>query len=85
MSFAPKWERSLLVLLSVRSILFLLLERSLHVSALPPAGALPPLHRERERSLLFLVPVRSLLFLLPVWSLLFLLPVRSLLFLLPVW
>ena len=74
--------RSLLFFLLVWSVLFLLPVRSLHVSAFPPAGALPPLHRERERSLLFLVPVRSVLFLVPVWSLLFLLPVRSMLFLL---
>ena len=49
--------------------------RSLRVSAFPPAGAFPPLHRERELSLLFFVPVRSMLFLVPERSVLFLVPV----------
>ena len=51
----------LLLVRFVLAMLFLLPVRSLHVFAFPPAGALPPLHRERERSLLFLVPVRLLL------------------------
>ena len=72
----------LLLVRFVLAMLFLLPVRSLHVSAFPPAGALPPSHRKRQRSLLFLVPVRSLLFLVPVRSMLFLVPVWSLLFLL---